>query len=158
MRPEAKTHMGFGGRAIDIKLLWVGEDLWVPVRAGPHRDHHLSGINGYAFDSVILCSASIGALDRGVPAQCFLYHRWNIVRVLAQARHQCVISQKNQHGITNEISGGLVACKQDLIDDGQQLFRCQGRLTVNLGVHHNAQQVIGRLPTSLFNTWDKVVV
>ena len=51
-----------------------------------------------------------------------------------------------------------MACKQDLIDDGQQLLRCQGGLTVNLGVHHNAQQVIGRLPTSLFNTWDKVVV
>ena len=48
--------------------------------------------------------------------------------------------------------------EQDLVDDGQQLFGGQWRLTIYLGIHHDAKQVVCWLAAPIFNSGHKIVM
>ena len=69
-----------------------------------------------------------------------------------------MVIEEHQHRIADEIGRGFMPREQDLVDDGQQLFGGQWRLAIHLSIHHDAEQIVGWLAASIFNSGHKIVM
>ena len=100
--------MGVGARAHDVEGVRVLIDLGIPVGGADQRDHQLALPHRFPLELDRFEGDAAGALHRGIPAERFLDRLGRQpVRVGAQRLPLRGVAEQGQHGVADQVDGGL---------------------------------------------------